>query len=209
MSHSRDVTMLLNEISLIYRFELDKNIAGQDDDNVQKRKVRRVIIHPEYKHSLDVADTPLPGDVAILKLEKPLRFDNDVGDPVTIPNSKLVKKAKRAGNCIAMGFGMIQEKTFTFPKRLQKILVNERSTSYCSRQHASMFGTRWNAKLLCTFQQGRPIICFGDDAVPLVCYLNRQPILLGTMVFSPFPCSDGHFAWTRMKSFRSWIRQYA
>ena len=65
---------------------------GQDDENLQKRRVDRVIIHPDYVHSRDL---PLPGDVAILKLNRPLKFNEYVGDPITIPNGKLEKKALR------------------------------------------------------------------------------------------------------------------
>ena len=172
------------------------------DENVQKRRVIRVISHPDYGHSNDF---PLIGDVAVLKLEKPLRFDNYVGDPVTIPNLKLEKKALRTGNCMTMGFGV---KNDTIPRRLQKVSVNVRTTSFCSREWASMFDTRWNAKLLCTFQRDGKNVCYLDEAVPLVCYADGKPILLGALAFGVKPCSTGHGAWTRMKSYRSWIQQY-
>ena len=184
------------------------HLRVEDDENEQKRRVIRAITHPDYEHSMDPADIPLPGDVAVLKLEKPLRFDNYVGDPVTIPNSKLEKKALRAGNCMTMGFGVNNENSFSYPKRLQKVSVNVRSTSFCSREWDSMLGTRWNAKLLCTYQRDGKNICFGDAAVPLVCYVGKKPILLGAMAFGVLPCSDGHAGWNRMKSYRSWIQQY-
>ena len=184
-------------------------VLGQDDENVQKRRVDRVIINPDYVHSLDLADIPLPGDVAILKLKRPLKFNEYVGDPIKIPNGKLEKKAIRISKCMTIGFGINDDDTFTYPNTLQAVSVNVKSESFCTREFASVYNISWNRKLLCTYQRNGRNVCYGDQGSPLVCYANEQPILLGTAAFGPIPCSFGHAGWNRMKSYRSWIQQHA
>ena len=179
--------------------DLFLTLSGAQVRNEQMRVVDRIIMHPAYIH--DIYNLPLESDIAILKLQTPFEFNRHVGDPVVIPNLHLEKRAKRIGDCWAVGFGLIMQSPDQFPRRLQEIDAEIRSQHHCRR----LFTT--NSKLMCINEVGKNV-CLGDSGGPLVCFVNQRPVQMGIVSFTSLPCADGIGGFVRAKSFRKWIRQH-
>ena len=173
--------------------------------NEQIRDVDRVILYPGYNCNRQVQTI---GDIAVLKLLELFTFNKIVGDPVDIPNSRLEKRAKRVGDCRAIGFGLINQNPREFPERLQELFVRVRSTSFCRKMTSDATDSlTWNGKLICTYNGFGKNICGGDSGSALVCFVNSRPIQLGIVSFGWNPCVLGLNGFVRTKSYRTWIHE--
>ena len=178
-------------------------LGEQGDGNEQIRRVDRIVVHHNYDPEALLTNTT---DIAILKLRKPFKFNNYVGNPVVIPNPYLEKRAKTEGDCMVAGFGLTGQFPVELPNRLQEFPVKVRSTSFCSRMYSAL-GWSWNSKLICIYEGFEKNICFGDSGGPLVCFIKNRPIQLGIPSFVITRCALGYNGFVRTRSYRKWIRK--
>ncbi|XP_033322344.2 serine protease nudel [Megalopta genalis] len=167
----------------------------------QTRKARYTIIHPHF------IKQDLNNDIAMIKLDDPLRFNRWVR-PVCLPDVDLLgamwrQKPDVNTTCIAIGWGAIKENG-PDPDQLREVEVPIlKNCKYEIDQHENV--------ICAGYPEGGRDACQGDSGGPLMCknpYSESQWYVAGIISHGEGcarPFEPG--VYTRVSYFREWIRE--
>ncbi|KAI4487241.1 hypothetical protein M0804_005390 [Polistes exclamans] len=140
-------------------------------------------------------------DIALIQLEKPLRFDYNI-KPVLLP--KITDQYKAGTKADVTGWGIFK-KDGVVTDKLREVRVPIVSNSNCSYLYKSRAIT---SRMLCAgyVNVGGKDACQGDSGGPLV----QQGILIGIVSWG-YGCAEPLYpgVYTRVAAFRSWIARYS
>ncbi|XP_075763039.1 trypsin-like isoform X1 [Pelodiscus sinensis] len=121
----------------------------------QFRRVKNVIVHPEYNRR------PRDNDFMLLELDEPAELNNDV------KTISLATQCPAPGTkCIMSGWGSITSPQLTFPNELQCVELYSVSQDSCKERYRGLI----TENMLCAgVEEGGRDSCEGDSGGPLVC----------------------------------------
>ena len=182
-----DISVVVGEFNIV------KPDAGE-----QKRKVTKIIMHPQYNKGADSNN-----DIALVKLESPV--SNKVVTQV-VPN--IMKDIKEGSLLTVMGWGNQSSTGEEFPNRLFQVEVPLVSNQQCATNYEAS-GIDITEKMLCAgFKQGGKDSCQGDSGGPLLYQLNGTWQQVGIVSFGEgcaLPDFPGVYA--RVEQYNSWVNQ--
>ena len=182
-----DISVVVGEFNIV------KPDAGE-----QKRKVTKIIMHPQYNKGADSNN-----DIALVKLESPV--SNKVVTQV-VPN--IMKDIKEGSLLTVMGWGNQSSTGEEFPNRLFQVEVPLVSNQQCATNYEAS-GIDITEKMLCAgFKQGGKDSCQGDSGGPLLYQLNGTWQQVGIVSFGEgcaLPGFPGVYA--RVEQYNSWVSQ--
>ncbi|KAF5901255.1 plasma kallikrein isoform X2, partial [Clarias magur] len=166
-----------------------------------KYELEIIIVHPNYNK------TSGENDIALIKLKKPITFNNVVR-PVCL--TEAVKEAEflRGKKCTVTGWGRLS--TGSFPDTLQKAQVPLISSDVCAGilREEDMTRTKVFPSNLCAgYPEGKIDSCDGDSGGPLVCQAESTWYLAGLTSWGlgcAKPNKPG--VYTRVSYYVPWIR---
>uniref|UniRef100_A0A4Q8K3P6 U19-Liphistoxin-Lsp1a_1 n=1 Tax=Liphistius sp. SGP-2016 TaxID=1905180 RepID=A0A4Q8K3P6_9ARAC len=143
-------------------------------------------------------------DIALLKLEKPLTF-NDYVSPICIPDEDAGFQGMK---CIASGWGKVD-----FNKKgsnvLREVEIQILDNSVCHGPYFSVYKIPIKGWHICagTVEGGKGT-CQGDSGGPLQCLINGQYYIAGITSFGS-GCAKPGFPdiYTRVSYFTDWIEE--
>jgi len=149
-----------------------KNIGN--DEQIQRRKVKKIFIHPEFD------EKSLINDLAIILVDEDFEFTDSVS-PVCLPEKEIVKKD--FPSCIAVGHGKDfhgdggfysenLKKTDKLPLWDLEDCENKLNEEYFERNHSLTWSA--HSSFLCAGGELDVDTCEGDGGGPLVCLLNEN-----------------------------------
>jgi len=188
---------------------LGELIIGNTTDgaNPQEIGVSKVTRHSKYSGS------SFNNDIAILELEKDVKFSEDVQPACITDNPTIVQKFDNTGLSIA-GWGAIN-----FRGPTSKILLEGKirpvSTEDCQEKFKPFRNVEINEKKICARDLGNKIdACQGDSGGPMTAYewiMGERPFryyLVGVVSFG-YRCNVPGFpgVYTRVTEYIPWIKQ--
>ncbi|XP_071478033.1 uncharacterized protein [Diadema antillarum] len=170
------------------------------DSPGQTRRVTGVFMHPGYDTTL------LLNDIAVLKLESPLVFNDDV-QPVCLPT---VNDSVKVGSYITMtGWGSLIRRYSASPLFLQEVRMPVIPNEVCSKY--SPFGyvdsVEIPSSMFCSmYHNGYQGICTGDSGGPVVQETNGQWTVYGVNSWGE-ACGEAYIpnGYTRVTSYLDFI----
>uniref|UniRef100_A0AAX7W4K8 Zmp:0000001114 n=1 Tax=Astatotilapia calliptera TaxID=8154 RepID=A0AAX7W4K8_ASTCA len=165
-------------------------------DNVQSRKLKRIIPHPLYNQMTS------DYDIALLELSEPLQFANTI-QPICLPDSSHVFPAGMS--CWVTGWGALREGGQA-AQILQKALVKIINDSVCDVVTEGQVTSR----MLCSgYLSGGVDACQGDSGGPLVCFEESGKWFQAGIVSWGEGCARRNKpgVYTRVTKLREWIKQ--
>lgn len=166
-------------------------------DNVQSRKLKRIIPHPLYNQMTS------DYDIALLELSEPLQFANTI-QPICLPDSSHVFPAGMS--CWVTGWGALREGAGQAAQILQKALVKIINDSVCDVVTEGQVTSR----MLCSgYLSGGVDACQGDSGGPLVCFEESGKWFQAGIVSWGEGCARRNKpgVYTRVTKLREWIKQ--
>ncbi|XP_078509279.1 serine protease 27-like [Lissotriton helveticus] len=168
--------------------------------------VKHVILNPRFR------GTTGGGDIALLKLEKPLTFTSRLL-PVCLPDSSV--HFPSGMECWVTGWGSIAEHVpLPSPRTLQELMIPLVGRKECNELYRSgtlQKPTDWMIKsdMICAgFLKGGRDACQGDSGGPLVCNINNTWFQAGIVswgVGCALPYRPGIY--TLVNSYSRWIKE--
>uniref|UniRef100_A0A669C9U2 ST14 transmembrane serine protease matriptase n=1 Tax=Oreochromis niloticus TaxID=8128 RepID=A0A669C9U2_ORENI len=165
-------------------------------DNVQFRKLKRIIPHPLYNQMTS------DYDIALLELSEPLQFANTI-QPICLPDSSHVFPAGMS--CWVTGWGALREGG-QGAQILQKALVKIINDSVCDVVTEGQVTSR----MLCSgYLSGGVDACQGDSGGPLSCFEESGKWFQAGIVSWGEGCARRNKpgVYTRVTKLREWIKQ--
>lgn len=115
-------------------------------------------------------------DVAVIELEQPLTFSDNVS-PVRLPPRSWVERDLTDRKAIVSGFGFTSESS-GFPSRL--LYAPQRIMSFADCKE--IYGSNVNIENMCTESAGKNV-CYGDSGGPLVLTEDEIVFQIGTVSY--------------------------
>ncbi|XP_059548576.1 mastin-like [Myotis daubentonii] len=162
-------------------------------------QVARIIRHPNYSLENGVSGG---ADVALLKLEAPVRPSNLVGWIRLPPASSEFAPGTR---CWVAGWGLIGvQEPLPPPQNLQEVEVPIVANEICRQQYGNVI----QDDMLCAGSEGRDS-CQGDSGGPLVCKWRGTWVQVGVVSWG-HKCGLANFptVYARVTSFLPWIHSH-
>lgn len=166
-------------------------------DNVQFRRLKRIIPHPLYNQMTS------DYDIALLELSEPLQFANTI-QPICLPDSSHVFPAGMS--CWVTGWGALREGAGQGAQILQKALVKIINDSVCDVVTEGQVTSR----MLCSgYLSGGVDACQGDSGGPLSCFEESGKWFQAGIVSWGEGCARRNKpgVYTRVTKLREWIKQ--
>lgn len=164
-------------------------------DNVQSRKVKTIITHPNYNQMTS------DYDIALLELTEPLEFTNTI-QPICLPDSTHIFPAGMS--CWVTGWGALREGGLG-AQILQKASVKIINDTVCDVVTEGQVTSR----MLCSgFLAGGVDACQGDSGGPLVCFEESGKWFQVGIVSWGEGCARRNKpgVYSRVTKLRDWIR---
>ncbi|RWS26971.1 Proclotting enzyme-like protein [Leptotrombidium deliense] len=161
-----------------------------------KYAVSKIVAHEKYIEK----DSQYNDDIALLKLEKPLKFSYNLL-PICQPKKDMIKFEH---NLNAIGWGQLQPDSDEMAQKLQEIYLPEVPREKC--------GKIWEQDLgdnrLCVGEEMKNV-CKGDDGGPLMYSVNSIWHQVGITSFSGPICGDKYpGVFTRVSYYIDWIQEH-
>ncbi|XP_046550579.1 tryptase-2-like isoform X1 [Haliotis rubra] len=161
-----------------------------------RRRTRNATVSAFSRHPQHHSDV---NDIAILRLEEPIKFDKCIR-PICLPPQDHQYKANQT--CIVAGWGLTSETRLFQPFKLQKVKVPLVDLETCQTAY-NVLDTQ-----LCAgyFVKGGKDSCNTDSGGPLICDYNDRWTLIGVVssgVGCARPMLPGKY--TRVSKYISWI----
>ncbi|CAH1796669.1 unnamed protein product, partial [Owenia fusiformis] len=157
-------------------------------------KVSDVNLHPMYQS--------LQYDVALLKLETPVRYSREVS-PLCLPSA--YSEFPDSMECVVTGFGHTSDSSMN--NKLNQAIVPIINQEVC---HQRYWGDLIVESTMCAgYAEPEPNACTGDSGSPLACQYDGQFFLAGTVSFGTAGCEtrDSPAVYARMTSVVPWITE--
>ncbi|KAK3106139.1 hypothetical protein FSP39_013544 [Pinctada imbricata] len=157
--------------------------------------ITRIIMHRNYNKGSGT----YPNDIALLELEADVATGANIQTITMAEGSEYFENE----NCVISGWGLT-DSGGSVSSTLQAVSMTVMSKSNCQ--------SRWGSSSIidshvCVHKGYGTSACMGDSGGPLVC---RNNILVGATSWGSSTCSgDLPSVYTRISSFRSWIRDEA
>ncbi|NXL49711.1 TMPSC protease, partial [Podilymbus podiceps] len=164
-----------------------------------KRKIRSIIVHPEFKRET------FENDIALFELNSAVRY-SDAIQPICLPPAHLHLYADNETECFISGWGRTEEKGKTSAV-LKEAKVEIIPSSVCNDSDA--YGGLVNTNMICAgSRSGGTDTCQGDSGGPLACShpSTNKYYLIGIASFG-VGCGRPKFPgiYVRLSQYRGWI----
>ncbi|KAL9980271.1 hypothetical protein ACROYT_G008832 [Oculina patagonica] len=167
----------------------------------QEVAIEKLIKHPRYDESCNYNN-----DVAMLKLTKPLRYNNRVG-PVCLPKSDF----SSGTNCYITGWGTTENSTQAESQVLKEAKLPLVSRDTCQKSYNDLrsFGFCITEHMRCAgYARGGVDACRGDSGGPLVCQRNRKWHVMGVVSWGAGCGQSGRYGvYADVLKLKKWIKQ--
>ncbi|XP_031781530.1 trypsin-1, partial [Nasonia vitripennis] len=165
----------------------------------QLSKVSAIFIHDKYPGNV------APYDIALLKLEKPLVYDESV-QPIALPKAS----SDVDGEVVLSGWGSVSSSGMGTPDILQKVKLPVVDLATCKEALERLVGpSPLHESNVCTGPlTGGVSACSGDSGGPLIKVLgNGKPEVIGVVSWGIIPCgtTGAPSVYTRVSSYIDWI----
>ena len=135
---------------------------GRKDKYEQRRMITKVILHEEYEISSD------HNDIALLKVDKPFIFNNNV-KPVCLPKSGIGIDKFKDSKCDILGWGHTTKRKRSPELRIASVKIMSQKT--CSNYFEELL----TSSMFCAgYHKGGIDACQGDSGGPMICQTNRK-----------------------------------
>jgi len=184
----------------------------EKDRYEQKVKVEQVIIHPGYNEN-DISYN----DIALLKLETPLEFNNGI-QPICLPKASQAWGADDTfllsgwGSLLGSDYDKhglpVESEVNKYPEQLQQVLVPYYDHEKCAK--LIYYRKSIHDKVICAgFEEGGRDACGGDSGGPLATRVNGKWTLAGVVSWA-VGCAGTNRpgVYTDVAKYRYWIDQY-
>ncbi|XP_007559566.1 suppressor of tumorigenicity 14 protein isoform X1 [Poecilia formosa] len=165
----------------------------------ERRKVKRIIPHPDYN------EITHDYDIALLELEEVLTWSNTI-QPICLPSPSHVFLAGLS--CSVTGWGALREgATASLPSMLQEATVKIINDTVCNQVITEQQVT---SRMLCSgFLRGGVDACQGDSGGPLSCQEENGKWFQAGIVSWGEGCGRRNKpgVYTRVTMFREWIKK--
>jgi transmembrane serine protease 3 len=156
-------------------------------------------MHPSYDHQETI------NDIAIVKLETPVKFNENI-QPACLPQQD---EEVRAGDvAVVAGWGTLQEGRINLPDELMQVPVPVVPDSDCQRYYGNDVHMKY---MFCGgYERGGKDSCQGDSGGPLVFRTSKGWFLRGVVSFGE-GCAQARKpgVYTRVPHYRNWIDETA
>jgi secreted trypsin-like serine protease len=151
---------------------------GKHDLSIKENSEQSVGIK-KYIHNPDFLKGRNQGDLAILKLQKPIKFDSFIR-PICLATSGQSPKDKNS--CVVAGWGRIASDSHDLPDKLQQTKSPVHDDTTCSNLVGNIFDP---ATMTCSANlDGSSGTCQGDSGGPLACFEDGHWTLYGATSFN-------------------------
>ncbi|XP_077170998.1 serine protease 33-like [Paroedura picta] len=187
-------------------YELPKPLPSMVSSDISK-----IIVYPYY------AGDGLSGDIALLKLEEPIRFSRSIL-PVCLPSASDPEPFPAGMSCWVTGWGNLYPEAPFITRTLQELEVPLIDVEECDQMYHNNTSSSSeyvpegykliHKDMICAgYPEGKKDSCQGDSGGPLACKLNGTWFLAGVVSFG-FGCSEANRpgVYTRVTSYLDWIR---
>ncbi|XP_042913548.1 serine protease 27 [Parasteatoda tepidariorum] len=160
-------------------------------------------IHPDFGKPRRYSN-----DVALLKLKRPLEFDN-FAQPICLPDPDRDYSNR---NAMVVGWGATKETDREErAKRLQKVEVQIINNTICTTWYSEVyhgFGDIYDYQICAGYKEGGKDACQGDSGGPLVTKVGDHFTLVG-IVSAGVGCARKHLPgiYSRVTVFLPWIQK--
>ncbi|KAJ8668204.1 hypothetical protein QAD02_009867 [Eretmocerus hayati] len=180
-----------------------KHFIHEDNEaHEQIAKVSKSIVHEKYPGGV------APYDIALLKLESPLKFNKFV-KPIALPK----KNSQVEGEVILSGWGSVAPSGFGTPNNLQKANLPVVNFESCKEALISVLGqsSPLETSNVCTGPlTGGVSACSGDSGGPLIKVGNDgKSEVIGIVSWGIIPCGSlgAPSVYTGVSSYIDWIEK--
>ena len=174
----------------------DHNLFTEDEADNILLGVTKILNYPVYDQA------GYNGDLALLKLEKPVHFSRHIR-PVCLPINNIDTFEKQIG--VAAGWGKMENGDL--PETLRYVELNIVPNISCVA-NLGVVSIEITDKMICTFKgpTGRETTCTGDSGGPLMVRRSGRFVLVGATSFSLVDCqSPFPNVFSRISAFLDWI----
>lgn len=166
---------------------------GSNNEDIQVKKISKVITHPNYNKQTT------NNDVALLKLSSPVQMTSRIS-PICLPSS--LTSIRSGTLCVITGWGATE--TVSNPRILQEATVPIVSQAQCMQFWGRNSITD---AMICAGASGASS-CQGDSGGPLMCESSGVWYQVGIVSWGHKSCStDRPVVYTRVSYFRRWINE--
>ncbi|KTG40668.1 hypothetical protein cypCar_00030446 [Cyprinus carpio] len=166
---------------------------GSNNEDIQVKKISKVITHPNYNKQTT------NNDVALLKLSSPVQMTSRIS-PICLPSS--FTSIRPGTLCVITGWGATE--TVSNPRVLQEATVPIVSQAQCRQFWGRNSITD---AMICAGASGASS-CQGDSGGPLMCESSGVWYQVGIVSWGHKSCStDRPVVYTRVSYFRRWINE--
>ncbi|XP_053982344.1 trypsin-1-like [Hylaeus volcanicus] len=167
--------------------------------------VVNTVIHSQYHRDSG------ENDLALLKLEYPLKFNNFVS-AVALPEPE----TELSGEAVLSGWGSTSKLPLPIysnvvHKAVVPILENADCLQELTKDHLIGKVPQLFDSEVCTGVAGKEVsACIGDAGDPLVQIVDDSPVLVGIVSWNIMPCGSRHMPtiYARVSSFIDWINEH-
>ncbi|XP_053305243.1 acrosin-like [Spea bombifrons] len=146
-----------------WRLVFDANQLSQIGTKAQIRTIKEKIQHKKYDPDTE------SNDIALLKLNKPIVFD-EYTQPASLPPKKAI--LSKMDDCFIAGWGVLEEESTESLDVLQEAPVNMIPVESCNRQTWNN-GALGDYNLCAGHEQEGIDSCQGDSGGPLMCKRHK------------------------------------
>jgi len=184
---------------------LGKHDLSTVEKSEQSFGVAKYVFNPDFSKGRN------QGDLAILKLKTPVKFDNFIR-PICLATSGQAPKDKNS--CVVAGWGRIASNSHDLPNKLQQTKSPVHDDATCSDLVGPIFDP---ATMTCSGSlDGSSGTCQGDSGGPLACFEDGHWTLYGATSFNVAKkvndisvCVESNKpkVFAKISGMRSWIDQ--
>ncbi|KAI1297158.1 Serine proteinase stubble [Halotydeus destructor] len=171
-----------------------------EQEKVEERQVKRIVIHPDFDKTL------FSNDIALVELTNPVRFNSNL-QPICLP-SRGEDFSGQVG--YVSGWGYTQYKAGKLPSILQVVKLPIMTNGQCRAMYKKAGFNRTTPKgIICAgLAAGGKDSCSGDSGGPLMAYSkSRRTWLLVGIVSNGIKCGEPNLPgiYTRVSEYLNWI----
>ncbi|XP_053117444.1 serine protease 27-like [Hemicordylus capensis] len=194
-----------------YQAHLGEHDLPRPPPTMVSSAISQIILHPHY------AGSKLSADIALMRLEKPVRFSQSIL-PICLPSASVPEPSPVGMKCWVTGWGRPFQKASYMARTLREVEVLIIDTEECDQMyHKNVSNLEtvpedykliYNDMVCAGYPEGEKDSCWGDSGGPLACKQNGTWFLAGVVSFGTGcaqPSRPG--VYTRVTSYMDWIQR--